>query len=288
VTARLATVGYLAGDEVASGVHLMTALGRPLLVEGPPGVGKTALARSLAEVAGRRLIRLQCHEGIDDARALYEWDYGRQLLATQMLRHDRGDRADPVEIAALFDESFLLERPLLAAIRSEQPALLLVDEVDRADEAFDALLLEVLDEGQVTLPELGTIKAIVRPWVILTSNETRELADALKRRCLRIGVSYPTPARERQILLAAAPGLADDLAIRLTDALGRLRDAALHQPPGVAEAIDWARALVMLGAGDLHPDTVRRTLPTLVKHGRDEATIRSILDVEPPFTCAAR
>jgi len=269
----------------------MTALERPLLVEGPPGVGKTSLARCLAQVSQRPLVRLQCHEGIDDARALYEWDYTRQLLATQLARADQTgqtDQADsggtalPVSLGALFDESFLLERPLLTAIRSPEPVVLLIDEVDRADEAFDALLLEVLDEQQVTIPELGTITATSTPWVVLTSNETREVADALKRRCLRIAVDYPTPERELEIVTNAVPGVAAALAQRVVEALASLRSVALHQPPGSAEAIEWARALLVLGADDLDERTIEQTLAMIVKHRRDEAVVRNVLIPDAP------
>jgi len=249
----------------------MTALERPLLVEGPPGVGKTALTRALATISSRPLVRLQCHEGIDDARALYEWDYTRQLLATQLAR------THALELDSLFDESFLLERPLLRAIRSDEPVVLLVDEVDRADEAFDALLLEVLDERQVSIPELGTITASSTPWVILTSNETREIADALKRRCLRIAVGYPTAERELAIVTTAVPGVSTQLASQVVDALAHLRRLALHQPPGSAEAIEWARALLVLGAGELDQAVVDDTLVAIVKHGRDDAVVREAL-----------
>ncbi|MEM9134841.1 MAG: MoxR family ATPase [Actinomycetota bacterium] len=291
VARRLVEVGYIADDRIAAAVHLTIGLGRPLLLEGPPGVGKTSLARAVAAASGRRLVRLQCHEGLDAQQALYEWDYGRQLLATQLLaartaaRSDNGtdgDDPDPLSATALFTEEFLLERPLLTALRSSDPVVLLVDELDRADDALDALLLETLDERQVTIPEIGTVTATSDPWVFITSNETREIADAVRRRCLRIGLGYPEPDREAAIIESAVPGITGQLRERVIETLTRLRRLGLEQPPGVSEGLDWARALLLLSAVELDDATIDRTLLTVVKRSRDVDRARSELIADRP------
>lgn len=277
--------GYLIGNRDAVAVWLAMTLERPLLVEGPPGVGKTELARALARTFSRRLISLPCHEGLDQNRAVFEWDHARQLLHLESVR--RSPRATSTPVAALDDEGiyaerFLLERPLLAALRSPDPVVLLIDEIDRADESFEALLLEFLDRFEITVPEIGTISTSSVPTVILTSNDTRDLADATRRRCLRLGLGYPEPEAERQILRRAVPHLDAALGDHLLAVLGRLRASGLRRPPGVSEGIDWARAVEALGRRTLDDDTVLDTLPVILKHDVDVMAIRAAFGPPDP------
>lgn len=248
----------------------MLALDQPLLVEGPAGVGKTELAKVLAQHLGTRLIRLQCYEGLDASSALYEWDYPRQLLRIRVAEAAKADLADLSH--GLFTREFLLERPLLQAITAPAPApVLLIDEVDRADEEFEAFLLELLGEFQVTIPELGTLRAAERPKVVLTSNRTRELSDALRRRCLYHWIDYPDPAREAEILETRLPQVDRRLAEEIAQFMQRLRQLPLGRAPGVAESLDWARALVALGHAALDPETCRESFPAVLKDREDLA-----------------
>jgi MoxR-like ATPase len=247
VTAALADQHYLADRGLATSVFLAAELEQPLLLEGEAGVGKTEVAKALAASTGARLIRLQCHEGIDVHQALYDWDYQRQLLALRAAEHGAG--ADGT--GRLFSREFLLRRPLLEALEADGPVVLLIDEIDRADDEFEAVLLEMLADFQVTIPELGTIAARRRPLVVLTSNRTRELHDALKRRCLYHWIDYPDRAREAEIVRARLPGVPEAIAARVCDAVARLRGQELYKAPGVGETIAWARALLALGDGDL-------------------------------------
>ena len=265
VSAALADTGYLADSRIAQVVYLAAALEKPILAEGPAGVGKTALALAIAEATGRRLVRLQCYEGLDEAKALYEWDYHKQLLR---LQSDEGARWDDLE-GDIFSEPFLLTRPLLEAIRSEQPVVLLVDEVDRVELETEALLLEVLDSFQVTIPELGTIEATTRPIVVLTSNNTRELSEALKRRCLYLHVPYPTVERERAILASRVPDLPEDLGDKIAHTVAAIRSQNLRKAPSVSESIDWARTLLALGIAELDDDATSDTLHVLLKYQSD-------------------
>jgi MoxR-like ATPase len=266
VAERLAAVGYLADEAIATTVYLADALGKPLLVEGPAGVGKTELAKAVATVTGADLVRLQCYEGLDEARALYEWNYRKQLLRIQAAPVDRAWETTHDDI---FTEEFLLERPLLAAIRRTEPTVLLIDEIDKADVEVEGLLLEVLSDYQVTIPELGTITAVRRPFVVLTSNAARELSEALKRRCLYLHLNYPRPERERDIVLARVPRIEAELAAGVVQAVGALRALEIKKMPSIAETIDWARTLLALGLDELDEAAVARTLGVVLKHASD-------------------
>jgi len=267
LTDLLRAGGYLADRGLATALYVSITLGKPLLLEGEVGVGKTEVAKALAELTGRRLIRLQCYEGIDTSQALYEWDYARQMLALRALPTDRAD--DTASVDALFGPKFLVERPLLDAVRAGDRAVLLIDEIDRADDEFEAFLLELLSDFQITIPEVGTVRAETPPIVVLTSNRTRELHDALKRRCLYHWVGFPPPEREVEIVMTRRPEVADALARQVVAAVNRLRQLDLAKPPGVAETIDWARTLDVLGAEALDPDTAIDSLGAVVKDRDD-------------------
>ncbi|WP_088289088.1 MoxR family ATPase [Kineosporia sp. A_224] len=276
LTERLRQERYLADRGLATAAYVALSLDRPLLLEGEVGVGKTEIAKVLATMLGRRLIRLQCYEGIDPAQALYEWDYARQLLQVRAL--SQHDLTDDGTVDRLYGPEFLVERPLLAAVRAGDGAVLLIDEVDRADDEFEAFLLEVLSDFQISIPEIGTVVAPSPPLVVLTSNRTRELHDALKRRCLYHWVGYPTPEREAEIILARAPEAADGLVAQVVAAVNRLRDMELSKPPGVAESIDWVRTLQVLDEPELTADALRDSLGAVVKERDDLDLVLSRID----------
>ncbi|MGY1631219.1 AAA family ATPase [Geodermatophilus sp. SYSU D01186] len=269
VSKRLATAGYLPDAQIATTVFLADRLGKPLLVEGPAGTGKTELAKALAVATGSELIRLQCYEGLDEARALYEWNYKKQLLRIQAAQGTGGADWDTVH-DDIFGEEFLLSRPLLTAIRRATPTVLLVDETDKADVEVEGLLLEVLSDFQVTIPELGTVTATRRPMVVLTSNATRELSEALKRRCLYLALDYPSAEREREIVLSRVPDLAPGLAEQLVRTIRALRALELKKSPSISETLDWAQTLLELGMDTLDETAVRSTLGVVLKHASDQ------------------
>lgn len=266
VEAGLRSVGYLPDESTSLVSFLAARLGKPVLVEGPAGVGKTQLAKSLADLLGRRLVRLQCYEGLDEAKSLYEWNYRKQLLRIQA----EADGTGWTEVQEdIFGPEFLLERPLMTAIASEEPVVLLIDEIDKTDQEFEAMLLELLSDFQISVPELGRIEASTMPLVLLTSNNSRELTEALKRRCLYLWIDYPSLEHELEIVRLHAPELPEKVAARLVEIVAMVRDLDLKKPPSIAESIDWARALLLLGADDIDRETFTETMSIIVKHRTD-------------------
>jgi MoxR-like ATPase len=290
VQQRFRDAKYIASRRISTVVFLAGRMGRPVLIEGPAGVGKTELAKVLAEITGRSLIRLQCYEGLDEGKALYEWKYAKQLLYTQLLRERIGELiADapslPDAVAkiagqedAFFSFRFLSPRPLLSAILADRPVVLLVDEIDKAEPEFEAFLLEVLSDFQVSVPELGTIRAKHIPLVVLTSNNARELSDGLKRRCLHLFIDFPVPVDELEIIRLKVPEIPERLASAVVTAVHKLRGMDLRKPPSVSESLDWARSLVILNAKELDPELVESTLSMLVKYEKDLERVRGALD----------
>src|SRR4051794_4580086 len=266
VNEGLRATGYLPGESTALVSYLAAKLGKPILVEGPAGVGKTELAKALAKYLGRELIRLQCYEGLDEAKALYEWNYRKQLLRIQAERQGTGwdDVQDDI-----FGEEFLLERPLMTAIASPDPVVLLIDEIDKTDQEFEAMLLEVLSDFQISIPELGTVASKSHPVVLLTSNNTRELTEALKRRCLYLWLDYPELEHELEIVRLHTPDLPEAVGRKLVEVIAQVRDLDLKKPPSIAESIDWARALLLLGAQDIDKKVFDDTMSVIVKHRTD-------------------
>lgn len=273
--------GYISSREIATAIFLAGCMDKPVLVEGPPGVGKTELARTLSEVCDRPLVRLQCYEGLDEAKAIYEWKYGKQLLYTQMLREHIGDVIGKTSSLdegferlqdfndLFFSEQFLEPRPLLRALRAPRGAVLLVDEVDKSDPEFESMLLEVLSDYQVSIPELGTLSSTIKPLIILTSNSTREMSDALKRRCLHLYIPFPKPDLEKRIVTSRVPEAADHLVGQLVVFISKLREMDIKKHPSISETIDWARALTLLNVDRLDADLVRSTLNIILKFQQD-------------------
>ena len=293
VITGLGTADYIASAEIATVLFLAEQLGKPILTEGPAGVGKTELAKAWAVASGRPLIRLQCYEGLDESKALYEWEYAKQMLYTQLLRdslHDMLGGAGSLKEAAerlaeeenvFFSSHFLLPRPLLTALTCDEPVVLLIDEIDRADVEFEAFLLEILSDFQVSVPELGTIRAVHQPMVLLTSNNTRELSEALKRRCLYLHIGYPTQAEELRIVRLKVPDLRPDLARQAVEVVQRLRGMELRKVPSISETLDWARALVQLNAEAIDPATLQATMSVLLKYEADLDRAKRIMNPPP-------